>query len=513
MKAFATILCAVAVIWLGYILWPLLDEAEAERREDRAYYLAERERLTLEREQWALEQEQAYAPLDNALWYLWGAGVLVLAVAVGYGAADHYARRRQLVYPNARGDLPVPYLDVLNGSLNTVAVELAEMRRAVELAAAARPNVPNVITYSPHIAPHYENRQQIEGQAAAALPPPAAVPSFAQLLASGRVGKGQPLLLGLDAETGGEIIGDWRDLYSTAVAGKPGSGKTTSVRFIAAQSAMHGGRFVVLDPHGDSGDDSLAGTLAPLASAFVCDPAIDERAMLAAVRLATDELRQRLRDAKRERTPLIVCVDEFSALMRGTLGEGLALLVEQIAQEGRKVQVFALLAGQVWTAERSGGTALRDSLASAYVHRLGRGQARMLLPTDIAPKAEGLNVGQVLLARTSGEVTTATIPLTTGQDLIDVGRRLTDTAPTMTRLVNDPVNGASMDDKPSVTAAERPTAQTARILALARAATPISKIVEEIYGVKGGPKYQERAAEVMRVIAEALATGGMQHAT
>jgi hypothetical protein len=269
----------------------------------------------------------------------------------------------------------------------------------------------------------------------------------------------------------------------------------------------------VLDPHGDSGDDSLAGTLAPLASAFVCDPAIDDRAMLAAVRLATDELRQRLRDAKRERTPLIVCVDEFSALMRGALGDNLAVLVEQIAQEGRKVQVFALLAGQVWTAERSGGTALRDSLASAYVHRLGRGQARMLLPTDIAPKAEGLNVGQVLLARTSGEVTTATIPLTTGQDLIDVGRRLTDSAPTMTRLVNDPVNGASMDDKPSVTAAERPTAQTARILALARAATPISRIVEEIYGVKGGPKYQERAAEVMRVIAEALATGGMHHAT
>lgn len=135
-------------------------------------------------------------------------------------------------------------------------------------------------------------------------------------------------------------------------------------------------------------DDSLASTLAPLSSMFLCAPATNARAMLSSVQLVAETLDRRLRNTSSERWPLILAADEFTNLMRGELAEPLAALIERIAQEGRKVLVFALVSGQVWTAERTGGSALRDSLASCYVHCMKRRQANHLLQLgDELPEA------------------------------------------------------------------------------------------------------------------------------
>jgi hypothetical protein len=256
-----------------------------------------------------------------------------------------------------------------------------------------------------------------------------AAPAFAALLAQGAIGPGRPLLLGYSAD--GPLVGGWKDLYSSAVAGLSGSGKTTTLRFLAAQSAAHGARFLILDPHADAGDESLAGTLAPLAPAFLAPPAQDPRAMLRLLERATGEMQTRLAGGPRP-YPLIVAVDEFTALMgRSDLAGPLAELIEAIAQEGRKVQVFALISGQIFTAARAGSTALRDALASAYVHRMKRAQARLLIGTEDAARAEGLRAGQALLARANGDVIAVTIPDTTAADIGHVATLLATTPATI----------------------------------------------------------------------------------
>jgi hypothetical protein len=190
--------------------------------------------------------------------------------------------------------------------------------------------------------------------------------------------------------------------------------------------------------------------------------------------------------------------------------------------------------GQIWTVSRAGGSEVRDSLASQYVHRLRPAQARHLtgltsadLPKDLLE----LPPGTCYLMSNSGDLRRVSIPRCSGDDLATVAGLLADDLPTMPRVVSAPVssngqngtspfiempdqpddnrtvNGHSMSDKPNDTAAEKAnsmTPQAAHILALARAATPISKIVEDVWGSKGGPKYKERAAEVMRVISENL---------
>ena len=208
------------------------------------------------------------------------------------------------------------------------------------------------------------------------------VPSFSALLDRGMIAAGQPLILGYTER--GVLTGSWKDLYSAAVAGLSGSGKTSTLRFLAAQSALHGARFVVIDPHADAGIESLTETLHPLTPSMLCEPANNAASIIDAARLVQTQLDARLRGHP-ERTPLIVCVDEFSTLVRDDrIANPLGELLESIAQQGRKVHIFALIAGHIWTGSRTHGTPLRDSLAACYVHRLRRQQARMLLSTDEA---------------------------------------------------------------------------------------------------------------------------------
>jgi len=266
------------------------------------------------------------------------------------------------------------------------------------------------------------------------LAPALAVPTFATMLDQRLVGKGRKLVLGYD--DGGVLEGDWTDLYSTAVAGLPGQGKTTSQRFFACQTALHGARFAIIDPHAGAGEDSLAATLAPLGSTFLCPIASDNKEMLDTVRHIADIGAQRVKGIDKGETPIILWVDELTSLLgRSAIGDELAELLEKIAQEYRKKKVYVSASGQIWTASRA-TSELRDSFASVLCHRMKRGQARMLLPTDEAQLVERLSPGRAVLWRTSGATAIVGIPNTTEADVRTVATMISGQSPVDTRSMN-----------------------------------------------------------------------------
>lgn len=386
---------------------------------------------------------------------------------------------------------------------------------------AQRQAVPQTLTYSPHYA--YRNDVQGLGtteDVSLALPS-ASTPTFAELLAQGNVGKGNPLLLGTDIETGEQLTGSWLDLYSTAIGGLPGTGKTTSQRFLACQTALHGASFVIVDPHAGAGEDSLAETLAPLASAFICEPASDDRGILQAVRLVADIGRKRVQ-GERDRKPLVLWIDETTALLsRSSVAGPLAELMEQIAQEYRKVGVYCAASGQIWTASRTGDdSALRDSFASVWAHRMKRSQARLLLPTGEAERVERLEKGQALIWRTSGATNVLQVPNTTAADVIKVATLLASP-----RLPGSPARsqnqayGMPVDmpegshrvaraDLATGASGRHPTvsAEAARAAALFLAGSDPAAIVAELRGVKSneGKRYQMALHEVLGLIREGV---------
>jgi hypothetical protein len=407
------LLAAIFVIALAIMLGGALASPIQERWEDSNAYQRQIEALDLDRRSTQLEdwqqQTQATATsraLASNVGYL---GIILLGALGAAYAIDRAARRRE---PLVRfgGEL-VPRRLIEDGRLIQILAHRMEMQDIALIEDRRRPNVPHV--YSPHWSSRSTDL---------ALPEPPAqlsagtVPTFCELLNAGRIGKGNPLVLGYDTEDTSELTGSWLDLYSTIVAGMSGTGKTTTQRFLACQTALHGAKFAIIDPHSGATDDSLAGTLSPLSSTFVCEPASTDKAILEVVRYVADVGRRRIEGKDSSTTPLILWADELTALLgRSAIGDDLAQLLERIAQEYRKRWVFVCGSGQIFTAART-TSELRDSFASVLCHRMKRSQARLLLPTDEAEQVERLEVGHAVLWRTSGTTQTIQIPNTTATD-------------------------------------------------------------------------------------------------
>jgi len=503
---------AIPLAIVGVVLALILAAPIRERWEDQNSYRRQIELIQAQDYAQQVEATAASRALASNAGYLLAAAAGALALWL---ALDFYTKRREPIVrvqgvPIARREITADDQQLVN--------LLAMQIRAAGIAQIAAANQPGPIAHSLTYSPRYSAPAQL-GMADAPLLASVAgdVPTFAGLLDAGRIGKGNPLVLGFDGAD--EISGSWLDLYSTAIGGMPGTGKTTTQRFLACQTALQGARFAVLDPHAGAADDSLAATLAPLSSAFVCEPASDDKAILETVRYVADVGQRRISGKDSDTTPLILWADELTALLgRSTVGDELATLLERIAQEYRKRFVFVCGSGQIWTASRT-TSELRDSFASVLCHRMKRGQARMLLPTEEAATVERLQTGHAVLWRTSGATQTIAIPNTTAADVARVGLILAGSEPSKLpsnvpsasvnsfgfgRLAegNRKVNAEGTEGRPG--AAEQP-AEAARVLALFLAGKSIPEIVKAVYGLdsNGGRAYVEKRTQVEIIIRSA----------
>jgi len=401
------------------------------------------------------------------------------------------------------------------------AVVEAQLRVAALRAVHQPGQVPHTLTYSP--APRISAPAALPQLAApldqAQAPDGAAeVPTFGQLLERGELGSGRPLVLGVQPD-GSLLYGSWLDLYSTGVAGLSGSGKTTSQRCIAAQSALHGARFVVADPQAGAGEGSLAATLDPLRGCYLCEAATTERAILEAVRYVAAIGQGRIAGRDSSRRPVVLWVDEATDLLgHRAIGPALASLLEEIAQQYRKVGVYASISGQIWTAERAGGTALRDSLASLLVHRLRVNQARLLLPRGEAHAVERLEAGRVMLWRANAASTVAiAIPNTTAADVRRVAQHLEGAPAPPVELASQAPPSAGGEHAGSAPEAGPPGAPTApqsaslppnvaRALELYAGGVGLAEAVRQAWGLErsAGREYSTARDQVENALRERL---------
>lgn len=522
MKKFLLFFGLIMVVFVGAALASVVGELGQPAFDPVAYARAEAEIASLERR---AQIADALGPLDLALAAAWrllplgvALGLLALTGAWGVAALARFRRERR---PDDRGLLPVELAE-----LPQVGAAALGAFHTARIAEAGRQSVPHSLNFSPH----YHRADSAGALTAPALQLPTAPESsdlltFAQLLDAGRVGRGNPLLLGYDLDNdGAELLGSWADLYSTATAGLPGTGKTTSQRFFACQTALHGARFVVCDPHLEAGDDSLAATLAPLRSIFLTEPAERPAHILDAARYVWGIGDARVRGKSDDRTPVILWVDELTSLLgRSDVGDDLAETLEAIAQEHRKVSCFLAASGQIWTAART-SSELRDSLASVLCHRMKRNQARLLLPTDEAVLVERLATGEAILWRTSGVTSRVRIPNTTAADVRRVGAILEGEPATESASPGRPIGfrptsarrgaeaateaateaGAASPLRPHQDGQNGWSVEEARIVALLAQGKGPKEIIWELYQVKGGDAYTI-AAQKVRAVLERLA--------
>ena len=532
--------CGFLALVGGAILLRETNPAIQAQRQADLLYRQERDRLDLESRR---RQEQQIAELTTALLpfvKLAGAGLLVgiplAAAGIAVSLVLENRRRRQLVFI-ADGVPPLSFDRVVAGDYPQLAAMSIAGHYAAEVARAQNPVPPSLPkdlrTYAPRYAPpkvaappSLPNRPGVELPATGV----AIAPSMTALLQDQVIGPGRPLILGFAEVTGRPIVGDLKTIYSSAVGGFPGSGKTVTCAFIVAQAVLAGATIAVVDPHADA-DGSLAQTLAPLRPVMALPPASDDREILQVVDYARGELQQRLHGSPG--APLVVTFDEWTSLVRRSrIRDTLTAFVELVAQEGRKAGVYCLLAGQNWSVDAAGGSPLRDALASAFVHRSRPTQARVLVPGIDSQEVAKLPPGRALLYTSRGDLERVAIPMVRRGDLDRVVELLpppSDWRPTtdpraswqVLRTGSEPVRTGENapettwfegdDAEPVRTGdAEPPLEATGdwrdqRIVDLARQGMSRNSIAKVVFGFKNG--------DAMRQIREVLAQAGVDEPT
>lgn len=251
-------------------------------------------------------------------------------------------------------------------------------------------------------------------------PPPTGtkIPTFQELLTAGELAPGKPMILGF--EQGKPRRGSFLDIYSAAVAGESGSGKTITLLFLIGSGIVACGvRFVVIDPHYPH-PKSLGAKITPLVTRGIVTLATKKADMFRALQDVETTLANRLQQTDLDPTPVVLVLDELTLLSKMSVGATVFRVMERISTEGRKCAVYMLASSQTWLASRTGAdSVVRDTLTSAYVHRIKPKQAHLLLQdkTEVAKVKTIKAAGEVLLCPVEGDSVICQIPDTTKQDI------------------------------------------------------------------------------------------------
>lgn len=432
-------------------------------------------------------------------------------------------RRAEFVAPDEHGRLPVP-----------ASLLRTPVGAQVALAQNVASFTSNLTHY--HNAPSWSNSSNLTGADGEAMASAIASPgTFWQLYQSGAL-PDNGFLMGYSLdEDGQEVTADWRKLYSALIGGQSGSGKSTLIRGVLAQSALQGGRFVVIDPHFGSGDESLGASLMALRPLMLCDVAADERQIVDALGYVNTIGQRRLAGQDMDRTPVVLVVDETTALLQRSSTSGLLTgVLGQIAQETRKVGLFALCIGQNFHSDVM-PTTVRDCFVSFISCRARkRVAATMAGNNEFGKMAAELTTGQAVWMTPAGDVHRLAFPNCTATDLELVADHIFDgenTAitqngnlqrevptskalprhfqPTSESLADTylerhfPKAGSGLEVGAEVGTEGREVSNSARAKRVIDAflnGDTYTKIAKEIYNVEGGRRFTEVREEIDNIL-------------
>lgn len=143
--------------------------------------------------------------------------------------------------------------------------------------------------------------------------------------------------------------------------------------------------------------------------------------MLAVLDEIEQTIDRRLKQIDKDTTPVVMVIDELAFLSKTSIGNAITHTMERISTEGRKCAVYMLASSQTWLASRTGNSSVvRDTLTSAFVHRIKPKQAKLLLQNkEDADKVRKhvKHAGDVLLCPVNEAPAVCKIPFTTDTDM------------------------------------------------------------------------------------------------
>jgi hypothetical protein len=411
--------------------------------------ILEAERLRLKKRNL---QRMAEVRFYSVVGLLSAGGLALLILAVGYGrarlsqASVHFARIGQ------HSAIPVHQHDLRRFYPIAVNLSLAEIEASTSTAhetayQISRQMLEDITAYTRTIAgpPAGRSTALLPGlNSGVETPATASTPTFADLLRSGLVAPGKPLVLGYDQQ-GQPQTRTLHDLKAVAIAGWQGSGKTLSTAYLVASSVLaYGVHAYIIDPHHQH-PESLSTLLRPLeriGQVTLVNP-FETPALLEELNHTLD---RRLTGEDANAPGILLVIDELARLVKSDCFDVLIAFLERCTEETRKANITFLGGSPKWTARYFQGRAdIRGCMNSVLIHKTKPSQAELLLE-DAREKnlvKQLQQPGQAILATDYALPTLVTMPLCTRPDMDTVADLLsaadTASAPAVTppRLAHD----------------------------------------------------------------------------
>ena len=380
-------------------------------------------RIQLEQEEQAIRDIRFYGAVKQAFAVLIPCGLLFGAGAAGVG----FARRRAVFMAKiGESEFPVHYSQIRRGALAqqltalVTAEELKQSNAGIDKAMALYVTLADMQVKALRAAPH----SALPAVAAPAIidAPATAAPSFADLLRSGDIAPGRPLILGF--ANAAPQYRQLTDIKAMSIAGFQGSGKTLSTAYLVTCGLLQfpSASAIIIDPHGQH-DEGLASLLRPLAgerlrivNPFEIGETMDS---------LTAQLDARLTGRESSAAPVILVIDELAQIGRADVFKTKVFpFLERCTEETRKANMMFLGCSTKWNAKHFCGCAdFRAAIPSLLIHKMKPSQADLLLE---GAKERNLvkqisKPGQALLATShDADPQIVTMPLITRQDIAEV---------------------------------------------------------------------------------------------
>ncbi len=256
-----------------------------------------------------------------------------------------------------------------------------------------------------------------------------ATPSVAELLRTGILAPGKPLVIGFAHNSPSGRGPGWvplqpqyrelADLKSVAVAGWQGSGKTRSMAYlIAAAVVTQEVQVFVVDPHKDH-PESLAALIAPLTKTgrvTVMNP-FDTPELITRLNNILD---RRLSGQESSTPGILLVIDELARLAKMDYFDELVTFLERCTEETRKANITFFGGSPKWTARHFKGRAdIRGCMNSMLIHKTKPSQADLLLEDAQDKKLikQVQRPGEAILVTDYASPVVVAMPLCTRQDL------------------------------------------------------------------------------------------------
>jgi hypothetical protein len=414
LKTVKTIVILIVAVFVGSAILLLSLKYEPEQKSTRRM-IAEEE-ISIEWQWYRLTTNKILYAAMPAI-----SGVSLLLFLFLFGLS--FVRKQSVFHAHIgeHSDIPIHYRDLRDFYPVAVNLSLAEIEASVSQGADKAFHISEKILTA--LMTHSRALRPAEMDTPSQNALPVSVPTFRALLQEGVLAPHKPLIFGL-TQAGHIKSGSWSDLFSSAIAGQSGQGKTSTLRSLIAQSLLteQVALFWILDYHYPHHESLLAslGAVKDCQQVKYAENRLDTLNLIKEIDATLDT---RLNGLESSLPVKVVVMDE--TLMLADRMPEVKNLIFRIGTEGRKAGMYGLFSAQTWKAQDVGGSDVRDNLTSIIAHRMKQRQAQTLLQDRENVKAvKHLSTGQALFVPTKGDPEILNIPLCTPGDMQEVSRLL-----------------------------------------------------------------------------------------